>query len=307
MTIHAIDRALRRYLRFADYAALDAPNGIQVDHEPRDVRRVAVAVDASEPVLAAAAAQRADAIFVHHGLFWKTTEPLAGALYRKARILITNGIALYAAHLPLDAHLRIGNNAQIASRIGLGSIKPFGFYKGAAVGVRGLLKNPRSADEIITALFAASEKNSRATDSSCAAYAAQYGLAAVPAENASTKAPRVLAAALHGPKRVKSVAVVSGSGAFALEEAAAAGVHALITGDASHTAALRARELGLHLISAGHYFTEIWGPLALGRHVLQLLTKAATKAYTTAAENTSKKNSRASGADVFFIDDCTHQ
>ena len=116
-----------------DYA--HALNGLQVEG-PERVSRFAVAVDASEAVIAEAV-EAADLLIVHHGLFWGGLRPLTGPYFRRVRLLIESGTALYSAHLPLDGHAEVGNAAVLARKLGLGALEPFGHVRWEAGGVEG--------------------------------------------------------------------------------------------------------------------------------------------------------------------------
>ena len=209
-----------------------ALNGLQVEGAPgRAIRRVAAAVDASEAVLTRAAGDDVDLLVVHHGLFWGGLRPVTGRHYRKLSHLIRSGTALYSAHLPLDAHPEVGNSALLARAMGLEVEDAFGEYKGVSIGWR-----------------------ARTPAAWSAAALAERAAAAVGGE------ARVMG---HGPEEIRTVAVVTGSGASFLPEAAAAGIDALVTGEAAHHNFMDACELGVHLVLAGHYATETFGVRAL--------------------------------------------
>lgn len=215
-----------------------ALNGLQVEGPADPVRRVAVAVDASEAVIGKATKWRADLLLVHHGLFWDGLQPLVGRRFRKVQALVAGGTALYSAHLPLDAHAEVGNAAVLARKLGLSDLVPFGEYKGCAVGCAGTVEN--GAGATIADLEAR------------------------------------LAAVLNGPVRtlpggpdtIVRVGVVTGGGASMLGEAAAKGLDALVTGEAQHHHAIDAAELRVTVVLGGHYATETWGVKATA-HTLQ--------------------------------------
>lgn len=205
----------------------NALNGLQVEADG-PVRRLAVAVDASEAVIGAAS-RWADLLIVHHGLFWGGLQPLKGPHFRRVRALIESGTALYSVHLPLDSHPELGNCAVLARALGLASLEPFGEYGGAPVGWRGT----------------------------------PGGAASQPLEALTSRLGEVLGGDVRtlegGPDQVGSVAVVTGAGASTLAEAAALGIHVLITGEAQHHHAIEAAELGVTVLLGGHYATETWG------------------------------------------------
>jgi len=222
---------------FADYDG--AVNGLQVEG-PLSVSRVAAAVDASEETIRAALEAGADLLLVHHGLFWGGSSPIVGPHFRKLKALIQGPLALYSAHLPLDAHPEVGNCAILARAVGIPADVRFGEYRGQALGWQG------PVDQDLQTFVAGVE------------------------------------AAVGGPVRViprspdaetraaGSVAVVTGAAASMLGEAARSGVDTLLTGEAPHHAYHEARELGVNLVLAGHYATEVWGVRALAEKIREL-------------------------------------
>jgi dinuclear metal center YbgI/SA1388 family protein len=210
----------------------EALNGLQVANSG-EVTRVAAAVDLCESTIRMAAEQGADCLLVHHGLFWGGMRPLVGPAYRRVAGLIARNIALYAAHLPLDRHPDVGNNAGLARLLGLSVRGEFGSYHGASIGVWGDMDAPR--DDLGRALAAT--------------------LGAV---------PRLLP---FGTARVRRVGIVTGAGGSLIPQAAAAGLDTFITGEGPHWTFFDAEELGINVFYAGHYATETVGVKALGAHV----------------------------------------
>jgi dinuclear metal center YbgI/SA1388 family protein len=210
----------------------NALNGLQVE-APGPVARVAVAVDATEASIEAAAAEGADLLLVHHGLFWDGNLPVTDRRYRRLSRLLEAGLALYSAHLPLDVHEEVGNNAVLARELGVAVRGRFADYKGVSLGVWGELDVAR--DELagrLTTLLGSEV--------------------------------RVIAG---GPTRVRRVGVVSGGGGGFVAAARAAELDALITGEGSHHTFFDAMEGGVTLYYGGHYATETWGVRALGAHL----------------------------------------
>jgi dinuclear metal center YbgI/SA1388 family protein len=216
----------------ADVDYPGALNGLQVEG-PRELARVAVAVDASEDAIRGAAAAEAQLLLVHHGLFWDPERRVTGRRFRKLQTLLAGGVALYSSHLPLDRHPEVGNGALLLRHLGLEPAQPFGYWKDLAVGWTA------EAETSLDALV------SRTRD-------------------VVQDEVRVVRG---GPSTVTRVAVVTGAGASFLEEAAERGIHALVTGEAPHHAYQDARELGVNLILAGHYRTETLGVQAVARRL----------------------------------------
>src|ERR1700756_834012 len=124
------------FLRVRDVGDWDnALNGLQIENSGR-ITRLGAAVDVSTRVLAEAAKKNVDLLIVHHGLFWPGLQPVTRALRRQLQIAFENDIALYSAHLPLDIHPKVGNNAQLFAALGLKSAHPFLEEKGQPVGLK---------------------------------------------------------------------------------------------------------------------------------------------------------------------------
>ena len=194
-----------------------------------------MAVDASEASIAEAVDRGADLMLVHHGLFWGGLEPLTGRHFRKVRMLIEGGVALYSCHLPLDSHAEVGNCALLARALGLELQGQFGGYQGTPIGRWGIL--------------------AEATTPS--------GFSALLADILDTRVHLIEG----GPEQVETVGVVTGGGASFVKDAVAAGLDALVTGEGSHHSHFDAMELGITLLFAGHYATETFGVRALGLHL----------------------------------------
>jgi dinuclear metal center YbgI/SA1388 family protein len=222
-----------RFLRIRDVGDWDnALNGLQVENSGR-VTRIGAAVDVSTRVLTEAAEQDVDLLIVHHGLFWPGLQPVRDALRRQLRIAFENDIALYSAHLPLDIHPRLGNNAQLVAAIGLKSARPFLEEKGQPVGLK--IRVSLSRSELVSKLQKALNVPVKG-----------FGL---------------------GPKRTRAIGVVTGGAGSEIYRMAEEGIDTFITGEAPHWAALAAEELGVNLLLGGHYATEVFGVKALAGHL----------------------------------------
>lgn len=222
-------------LRTEDYAALDAsPNGLQVGTTDGSVERVAFAVDAAVATVEAAVEWDADLLVTHHGLIWGEIERVTGRDYRRIDPLVRAGVGLYVSHLPLDGHQDLGNAARLGDLLGLGDREPFGELGPEYVGQRGRLPDPISVGDLRNQLEA----------------------------ELSTGDGEVSVLA-HGPETVETVAIVTGSGADWLEEAADVGVDVLVTGEGKQQAYHESLEAGVNVVLAGHYATETGGVRAL--------------------------------------------
>lgn len=221
------------YLRVRDVP--DAPaalNGLQLANGGT-VTRVAAAVDLCEATVHLAGERGADLLLVHHGLFWSGLRPLTGLAYRRVARLVRQNIALYSAHLPLDLHPDVGNNALLARQLGVAVRGAFGEEYGVRIGVWGELDVGRAAlAERLAALLGG--------------------------------APRVMP---FGPARVRRVGIVTGGAGSMIAQASAAGLDTYITGEGAHHTFFDAEELGVNVFYAGHYATETVGVKALAEHL----------------------------------------
>ena len=135
-SLDEIVRHLDGYLRTAEIADYsEAQNGLQLENAG-SVSKVAAAVDACGYTVEHAAAQGADLLLVHHGLFWGGVHPMTGHRYRMWKQAMNAGIAVYGSHLPLDVHPVVGNNARLCAALGLGATEPFMPFKGMSIGLR---------------------------------------------------------------------------------------------------------------------------------------------------------------------------
>src|SRR5215217_7733093 len=124
------------FLRIREIGDWDnALNGLQIENSGR-VTRIGAAVDTSTRVLTHAARNGVDLLLVHHGLFWAGLQPVRNALRRQLQIAFESNIALYSAHLPLDVHPKLGNNAQLVAALEFKSVQPFLEEKGQPVGLK---------------------------------------------------------------------------------------------------------------------------------------------------------------------------
>lgn len=233
MKLEALVEYVDGYLRVPDFPDYpNAYNGLQVEGAA-DVRSICAAVDASEAAINAAAELGSDLLLVHHGLFWDGSAPVTGRRYRKLSALLGGKVALYSAHLPLDAHPEVGNCALLSRALGIDVEKGFGAYQGVDVGWIG------TTDETRRSLQA------RLAESLQVAVRLVDG----------------------GPEEVRRVAVVTGAGGSMIAEAARAGADALVTGEGAHHTYFDAMEYGINVYYAGHYATETLGVRALAAHL----------------------------------------
>lgn len=215
-----------------------AINGVQVAHRG-PVTRLAAAVDCSQRTIDAAAAAGANLLLVHHGLFWGGLQPLTGPHLGRIRALLDADLALYSAHLPLDAHATFGNSRLLAGALDLAVNGGYARHQQIDCGVRG-------ETDLDTAALVARVRN----------WAIPWG-------------HQTVTSFIPAGHRTRRWAICSGAGAQVetLREAYATGVDTLIVGEGPHWSAVDAPERGLVIVYAGHYATETLGVRALTAHV----------------------------------------
>ena len=229
--LQAFDNLLQP-TRFKDYG----PNGLQVEGKS-EIERVVSGVTACRALIEAAIAARADAIFVHHGLFWRGQDGrVTGWMKQRLQLLLAHDINLFAYHLPLDAHAELGNNAQLGRVLGLVADARFGEQDLGCIAPASFAHGQALADHVALAL-------------------GRPVTLVQPAGSAQT------------PKPIRRVAWCTGGAQGYFESAIEAGADAFITGEISEPQAHIAREMGVCFIAAGHHATERYGAPAVAAHV----------------------------------------
>jgi dinuclear metal center YbgI/SA1388 family protein len=232
-TVAEIVRYADDYLHVREIADWEnAQNGLQIENSG-EVTKIGAAVDGSTLVLAEAGKRDVDLLIVHHGLFWPGLQPVTGALHRQLKLAFENDIALYSAHLPLDVHPEVGNNAQLAAALGLKSTEPFFEEKGGLIGCKANVSLSR--DELIRKL-----------------------------RDALGAEPKTF---LFGPQQTSTIGIITGGAGSEIYRAAQEKIDTFITGEAPHWAAVAAEELEMNLVLGGHYATETFGVKALAAHL----------------------------------------
>lgn len=211
----------------------DAPvalNGLQVENSG-SVTKVALAVDGSQETIEAAVAAGADLLVLHHGIFWSGLRPLTGWWKKKITTCLNADLAVYAAHLPLDLHPELGNNAGIARGLGLTDVQPEVDYHGTLIGLSGVFNG--SVGELR------------------AAYAALTGSAVTGVvHDADAPAGRI--------------ALCSGGGGEEIYQMHSKGYGTYLTGEENHWVRNAAADMGVNILFAGHYATETFGVKSVG-------------------------------------------
>lgn len=233
--LSAITGYLDEYLRIGEVPdEPNAVNGLQVANRSGLVERIVAAVDGTMETISGAKSPRT-LILVHHGLFWDGNLPVTGRRYRRLAALIEGDVALYSAHIPLDAHPEVGNNHVLGRRLGLSAIESFDTYRGAPIGVQGVLEP------------------------------------ALPRQALVDLVVKTLGTTVHliagGPESCRTVGIITGGAGNRIGQAAAAGLDTYITGEGAHHTHFDAMEFGVNAIYAGHYATETVGVKALAEHL----------------------------------------
>ncbi len=231
-------QALAQYLSellqpntFVDYA----PNGLQVAGVS-SISKIITGVTACQALLDIAVEKKAQAVLVHHGYFWKGDSPcVTGILQRRLKTLLLHEINLFAYHLPLDVHAELGNNAQLAKRLGIEVLEKKTLANTKDLLWIGQLKTPQTGEVFADHIHKI--------------------LGQAPYWVCATK------------PTVQKIAWCTGAGQDFLQAAFDAGVDAFLTGEVSERTVHLARELDLYFYAAGHHATERYGVLALGQHL----------------------------------------
>jgi dinuclear metal center YbgI/SA1388 family protein len=222
-----------RYLnaaRINDYC----PNGLQVEGRPQ-VMRIVSGVTASQELIDAAVAAEADVLLVHHGYFWKGENPcITGMKQRRLKTLLAHDISLLAYHLPLDVHPEVGNNVQLAAKLGITVEGPLEPDNPRTVGLLGSLPEVMSAVDFARHVGAVLNRQ-----------------------------PLLI----EGASSIRRIGWCTGGGQGYIDQAIAAGVDLYLTGEASEQTFHSARENAVSFIAAGHHATERYGVQALGDYL----------------------------------------
>ncbi len=210
----------------------NALNGLQIENSGT-VTKIGAAVDASTRTIDAAITANINFLIVHHGFFWPGLQPITGGRRRMLERAFAQDLALYSAHLPLDVHPLLGNNAQLAESLGLKNAEPFFEHKGQSIGLKVTTEIVRG--ELLGRL-----------------------------EHSLGGAVKMFAA---GPERSLRIGLITGGAGAEIYAVAGEGIDTFITGEAPHWAAIAAEELGINLLLGGHFATETFGVKALAAHL----------------------------------------
>ncbi|MDR2376964.1 MAG: Nif3-like dinuclear metal center hexameric protein [Treponema sp.] len=234
-TTRKLDAYFKSLLDIENFSGIDdSQNGLQVDNNGSEIGKIAFAVDANLETFKYAACRGAGLLFVHHGLLWGDPLRVRGNYRERLKFLMDHNIALYAVHLPLDAHPRLGNNAVLAELVGLKEIQPFGLYHGRKIGYKGVLDPPIPVQEAVKRI----------------SFSGRPPLGVFP----------------FGRDLNGTCAVLSGGAPREALQAIEEGIDLYITGEAAHSVYHELQEARLNMIAGGHHSTEVWGVRRVMEH-----------------------------------------
>jgi dinuclear metal center YbgI/SA1388 family protein len=250
----ALVKYLNKYLNISDFQDY-GPNGLHIEGK-EEIKKVAFAVSATAYSVEQAIALGADALIVHHGLFWKFhgVRAITGAFGKRIKPLIKKDINLIAYHLPLDAHMEVGNAAAIARRLELIDTKPFGDHKGSPTGVKGKLKTPLNVSVFGNALKDILSHN-------------------------------VIVSTYDKEAVIKSVGIITGGANSDWVKAKSDGLDAYITGEISEHDWHEAKESEMHYFAGGHNATEQFGVQDLMKHLYDKYQKDGVEFFYIPSDN----------------------
>lgn len=216
--------------QFKDYC----PNGLQVEGRSQ-VKKIVSGVTACQALIDEAIQEQADLLLVHHGYFWRGEDAsITGIKQRRIKVLLNNGVSLLAYHLPLDAHPELGNNANLAVKLGF---QIEGVLTSELIGNYGSLAQVVDVEGLAARISIALERE-----------------------------PLVIPA---GPEKIKRVGWCTGAAQNYIDQAISLGLDAYISGEISEQTVHQARESGIHYFAAGHHATERYGVQSLGERLAQ--------------------------------------
>ncbi|MGL4853853.1 MAG: Nif3-like dinuclear metal center hexameric protein [Lentisphaeria bacterium] len=204
-------------------------NGLQVEASS-EVKKIGFAVDGCLETFMQAIENNCDLLVVHHGISWGSSlKRISGMDAKRIKALFCNGLSLYAAHLPLDAHPNCGNNVQLCKMLNVKNLKSFAQYAGYEIGFHGILQEPKSLGDFVKLVE----------------------------DQLGTKCAIIGDSNLE--KKISTVGIVSGGAADEMADAAKLGLDVYLTGEVAHQHIHTAKELNQTVIAAGHYCTETVG------------------------------------------------
>ncbi len=218
---------------YSDYG----PNGLQIEGK-ENISKIAFAVSATQDSIRQAIEAKADALIVHHGLFWKFHGPktITGAFARRVKPLCQNEINLFGYHLPLDAHIELGNAASLAHKLNLLSLAPFGDHKGMPTGVWGILNKPISVSQFAKQIEQVCNH-------------------------------KVLISTPDINQEIKSLGIITGGANGDWIYSKRLTLDAYLTGEMSEHDWHEAKESNITMFAAGHHATERFGVQSLMEHL----------------------------------------
>lgn len=235
---------------FRDYA----PNGLQVEGSKKNIKRVAFAVSADLETIERSAAWKADALIVHHGLIWKgQMRTLTGAFGERFSVLLKNDINLIAYHLPLDAHLEVGNAAALATQWGIKKFLPLCDSSKMPLGVYGEFTSPILLGSAIKKL------------------------------ESILKHPVMINGDWdHKRRKIQRVGIITGGASSYWKQALDLNLEVFLSGEMKEYDWFEAKEEGIITLAGGHHATEQFGVQFLQRHLQKKFKNLSTQFFSSA-------------------------
>jgi len=209
-------------------------NGLVLENNGM-VSKVGLTVDFNTSVIEKGIEEKVDMMIFHHGPYWGSPVPITGSFYKKIKLLISNNIAVYVSHLPLDLHPQFGNNSSAMKLLGFENTEEFGNYHGINIGRKFSLKEPTRFEDLLTLL--------------------------------ESKIGKPILYWKFGEDFIKEGAFVSGDAVFSLPEAIEKELDILIVGEPRHYSYSIAKDNNINLVFMGHYQSETLGVKSLGKHL----------------------------------------
>jgi len=230
MELIKLTNFLDEYLNIEEYEDISL-NGLQVEASST-VTKIGLATDACMETFQKAASLRCDLLIVHHGLYWGKPFAITGPHAKRIKTLLNSDLSLYAAHLPLDLHHEVGNNAGLIKLLGFEKGNKFGNYHGVDIGYLGNKSDPIEFTDLVSEISSKLKTEPKAYN--------------------------------FGPSKVENIAIISGGAASMLEQVRGTNIDTFFTGESDHVSFHTAKELEVNIIFGGHYATETIGVKLLG-------------------------------------------
>lgn len=245
MTLSKLDKYFSTLLQLPLYKQDPSCNGVQIQNSrptQDEITKIAFAVDASLTSAEQAIKEGASLLFTHHGLFWDKCVTITNNTYDTYKTFLTNNLALYAAHIPLDAHNTLGNNYGLAKLLHLTHLTSFSLWRNMSIGVKGKLNKTLTLEALSDKIFSI-------IGSMCSKPLTPFKLYP------------------FGAPAIESIGIVSGGAGGEAEFAVLDNLDCYITGEITHENYHYIKENHLNALALGHYQSEVIGVNLIKRQV----------------------------------------